>query len=103
MNSMAIITHALGLDPRDGHVVMPAGPPPDLVIRHAAVALAVLEGALHPEALALHEGQAFERGFAGSVAERELDLVPRADLAADDEMPAMRNGLLAVPQPDTLT
>ena len=84
-------------------MVVPAGPKPHLVICHATTAFAVLKGPLHPEALALHRGQAFERGFGRSVAERELDLIPRADLAADGEVPALRGGFLTVPQPNALT
>ncbi len=54
----AFFGHEQHGDQHHCHVMVLSEPEPSLVIRHAAVALGILKRALHPEALALHDGQA---------------------------------------------
>lgn len=82
--------------------MVPVAPPTDLVIPQPHILFALLQGALDPMALSLHErppgGQRGGRG----VAETVLDLGRDLHFPADDQMPMPRLGFVAIPQPDPL-
>src|SRR5271170_520700 len=80
--------------------MMPGSPTQGLIVGQAAFALAVLEGALDPIALALHLGQSKAWRIFRRVRQAVFDRLRRSDLAPDDQTPAPRLGFLAVPDPD---
>src|SRR3982750_5056101 len=83
-----------------GDVVVPGQPALHLIVGETTLAFGVLEGALDPVALSLHARELRGVGVGRGVGQAVFDRFRRADLAADDEMPAASLGFRAVPQPD---
>lgn len=80
--------------------MVPAAPPPDLVIPQPRIPFAPPQGALDPMALPSHERQPGGRRGGRGVAETVLDLGRGLRFPADDRMPMPRPGCVAIPQPD---
>lgn len=96
----AFLGHEQHGDHHHRHVMVPAGPEPDLVIGEAAVGLGILEAAFDPEALSLHGGETVDRRLGGRVAEAELDAAGCGGLTAGDQVPTLCGRLFAIPEPD---
>lgn len=78
-------------------VMMPAAPAPDWIVAQANILFALLQGAFHEIALALHERQPADWGVGWGVAEAVLDLGRGVDFPAHDQ--GLRPGLrfLSIP------
>ncbi len=97
----ASLQHKLHRHHHQGHVPMPGLPLTRLILRHAHVALRILERAFDPEALRLHLRKLGDAGVGVRVAQTVFDRRGGVDLAAHDQVPATSGGGLFVPQPHT--
>src|SRR4051794_10459765 len=80
--------------------MVPGEPTLHLIVGETTLAFGVLEDTPDPVALSLHARELQGRGVRRGVGQAVSDRPWRADLTADDEMPAAGLGFRAVPQPD---